>query len=31
VAVWAQLSRERPASEEYKEGLAWSQERLQKL
>jgi hypothetical protein len=31
VGVWAQLNRERPHNEEYEEGLAWSQQRLNEL
>ncbi len=31
VAVWAQLNRERPQNEEYKEGMEWSQQRLNEL
>lgn len=31
VEVWAQLNRERPQNEEYKEGMDWSQQRLNEL
>ncbi|WP_193213059.1 protein kinase domain-containing protein [Luteolibacter marinus] len=31
VAVWSQLNRERPQSEEYQEGLGWSEQRLKEL